>query len=49
MKPIYKIHVSETDDLGIDFNSFVDYPAHMRDFIAFGKGDKQMKELGSRC
>ena len=42
MKPIYKIHVTEEDDLGIDFNSFVDYPAHMRDFIAFDKGAKHL-------
>lgn len=37
MLPIYKIVVTEHDDLGIDFNSFVDRPAHMKDFIAFGK------------
>lgn len=37
MKPFYKIVVNENDDTGVDFNSFVDIPAHLKGFIAFGK------------
>lgn len=33
----YKIIVNEDDDTGIDFNAFVDVPAHLKGFIAFGK------------
>jgi hypothetical protein len=37
MLPFFKIVVNENDETGIDFNSFVDAPAHMKAFIAFGK------------
>jgi hypothetical protein len=38
MKPIYKIVVNENDDItGVEFNSFVDVPAHKKQFIAFGE------------
>ena len=37
MLPFFKIVVNEADETGIDFNSFVDAPAHMKAFIAFGK------------
>ncbi len=37
MIPFYKIVVNENDDTGVDFNAFVDAPAHMKSFIAFGK------------
>jgi len=37
MIPFYKIVVNEDDDTGVDFNAFVDAPAHMKGFIAFGK------------
>ncbi len=37
MLPFYKIVVNEHDDTGVDFNAFVDAPAHMKGFIAFGK------------
>lgn len=37
MIPFYKIVVNEDDDTGVDFNAFVDAPAHMKSFIAFGK------------
>lgn len=37
MLPFYKIVVNETDETGIDFNSLVDSPAHMKAFISFGK------------
>jgi hypothetical protein len=35
MLPIYDIEVDEQS--GVDFNAFVDSPAHMKGFIAFGK------------
>ena len=35
MLPIYDIEVDS--DSGVDFNAFVDAPAHMKGFIAFGK------------
>jgi uncharacterized small protein (DUF1192 family) len=35
MLPIYDIEVDE--ESGVDFNAFVDSPAHMKGFIAFGK------------
>ena len=35
--PFYKIVVNEHDDTGVDFNAFVDAPAHMKRFIAFEK------------
>lgn len=41
MTKYYKIVVNEDDDTGIDFNAFVDVPAHLKGFIAFGK--KQIK------
>ena len=37
MLPFFKIVVNEDDDTGVDFNAFVDAPAHMKGFIAFGK------------
>lgn len=33
--PYYKIVVNADDKSGVDFNSFVDVPAHMKGFIAF--------------
>ena len=33
----YKIQVNEDDETGVDFNSLVDVPAHMRGFIAFNE------------
>lgn len=33
--PYYKIVVNADDETGVDFNSFVDVPAHMKGFIAF--------------
>lgn len=42
MLPIYKIGVNDNDDeTGVDFNSFVDIPAHMKAFIAFNKINKR--------
>lgn len=35
--PFYRIVVNEEDETGVDFNAFVDAPAHMKSFIAFGK------------
>ncbi len=40
MLPIYDIEVD--NDSGVDFNAFVDSPAHMKGFIAFGK-DNQVR------
>jgi hypothetical protein len=37
MLPFFKIVVNENDDTGVDFNSFVDVPAHLKGFIAFNK------------
>lgn len=37
MLPFYKISIDENDDTGVNFNAFVDVPAHMKGFIAFGK------------
>ena len=37
MLPFYKIVVNPDDETGVDFNAFVDAPAHMKSFIAFGK------------
>jgi len=37
MDNLYKIQVYEDDDTGMDFNSFVDYPASMKNYIAFAK------------
>lgn len=41
MKPFYKIVVNENDGTGVDFNSFVDVPAHLKGFIAFGEGQER--------
>jgi hypothetical protein len=35
--PIYDIVINETDETGLQFNSFVDRPAHQKDFIMFDK------------
>lgn len=40
MLKYYKIVVNENDDTGVDFNAFVDIPAHLKGFIAFGKVDR---------
>lgn len=40
MIPYFKIQVSEADELGVDFNSFVDVPAHLKGFLAFGKEER---------
>jgi len=40
MLPFYKIKVSEHDELGVDFNSFVDVPAHLKGFLAFGEVER---------
>ena len=37
MLKYYKIQVNEFDETGVDFNAFVDAPAHMKNFIAFDK------------
>lgn len=37
MNKVFKIVVNPDDETGVDFNSFVDVPAHMKGFMAFGK------------
>ena len=37
MLPIYKLTIDNLDETGVDYNAFVDVPAHMKSFIAFGK------------
>ena len=39
MKKIFEIIVNPDDETGVDFNAFVDVPAHMKGFIAFGKNE----------
>ena len=39
----YKIVVNENDETGIDFNAFVDVPAHLKGFIAFGKDSQRLQ------
>jgi hypothetical protein len=43
--PIYKVVLSD-DDEGMDFNAFVDYPAHSKAFHLFD-GQKPLKQLFS--
>ena len=43
MMKYYKIVVNEFDETGIDFNAFVDVPAHLKGFIAFGQNDQRLQ------
>jgi len=38
-RPLYDIVVNENDETGVDFNALVDYPAHSKGYISFGKGE----------
>ena len=39
--PVFKLTIDENDpETGVDFNSFVDFPAHEKNFIAFNKAQK---------
>lgn len=40
MEKYFDIVVNENDDTGVDFNSFVDMPAHEKAFIAFNKNTR---------
>ena len=40
MANYYKIVVNENDETGVDFNAFVDVPAHLKGFIAFGNNER---------
>jgi hypothetical protein len=42
--PIYKVVLSE-DDEGMDFNSFVDYPAHSKSFELFNKNKPSIQKF----
>ena len=35
--PFYELTINENDDTGVSFNAMVDVPAHMKNFVAFGK------------
>lgn len=37
MLPIYKLTINDNDETGVDYNAFVDEPAHLKAFIAFDK------------
>jgi hypothetical protein len=37
MLPFYKLSIDDDDDTGVNFNAFVDSPAHQKGFIAFSK------------
>lgn len=37
MLPFYKLLIDDDDDTGVNFNAFVDSPAHQKGFIAFNK------------
>ena len=37
MLPIYKLTINDNDDTGVDYNAFVDTPAHLKAFIAFNE------------
>lgn len=37
MLPIYKLTINDNDNTGVDYNAFVDVPAHLKAFVAFGK------------
>jgi len=37
MLPIYKLTINDNDETGVDYNAFVDTPAHLKAFIAFDK------------
>ena len=39
-RKLYKIVANLEDDLGVDFNSVVDVPAHLKGFMAFSKDQK---------
>ena len=37
MLPIYKLTINDEDETGVDYNAFVDTPAHLKAFIAFNE------------
>lgn len=37
MLPIYKLTINDNDETGVDYNAFVDTPAHLKAFIAFNE------------
>jgi len=42
MRPLYELTIDDTKETGMDFNSFVDVPAHLKGFIAFGTKQKPL-------
>jgi hypothetical protein len=37
MLPTYKLTINDSDETGVDYNAFVDTPAHLKSFLAFNK------------
>lgn len=42
MRPLYELTIDDSKEMGVDFNSFVDVPAHLKGFIAFGTKQKPL-------
>ena len=37
MLPVYKLTINDEDETGVDYNAFVDTPAHLKAFVAFNE------------
>ena len=37
MLPFYELTINDNDETGVSFNALVDVPAHLKNFVAFGK------------
>jgi len=48
MRPLYELTIDNSKKMGVDFNSFVDVPAHLKGFIAFGSKQKPLSLLSSK-
>ena len=35
MLPVYKLTINDEDETGVDYNAFVDTPAHLKAFVSF--------------
>ena len=42
MRTLYELTIDDTKETGVDFNSFVDMPAHLKGFISFGTKSKPL-------
>jgi hypothetical protein len=45
---IYDMHINANDETGVDINSFVDMPAHLRSFETYGKKSKAVFALDEK-